>query len=103
MKYSSVMICVLALNSVSVAAETIDLQCEALAVKMVERLAADGLLTGADNARQRATDISLELCAGVEQTAQIQHEEDKQNALKNWLFNNTGGKPGNKRLKNLKR
>jgi len=102
MKYN-VIASILLLSSVSVVAEPIDLQCEALAVKMVKRLAADGLLNNAENVQQRATDISIELCTGVEKTAQIQAEADKENALKNWLLNNTGGKPGNKRLKNLKR
>ena len=103
MKYRNVIACIVIFASSPLMAEGIDLQCEVLAVKMVKRLADDGLLSSTENVQQRATDISLELCSGVEKTAQVQADADKKNALKDWLINSTGGKPGNKRLKNLKR
>lgn len=84
-------------------AADIDLGCEDLANRMIERLDKEGLLDDSAEGNQRAREISLELCAGAEDTAQQQHEEDKQNALKNWFTQPTGGKPGNERLKNFKR
>lgn len=81
----------------------IDLGCENLANQMVGRLANAGLLDGSVESVQRASKISLELCAGAEESARQQHEVDKQEALKNWLTQPTGGKPGNERLKKLKR
>jgi hypothetical protein len=85
-------------------ADAIDLQCEELAKRMIERLTAEGLLVStAEDAQQRARAIGLELCTGAQATAEQQHEQDKQQALDNWFLEATGGKPGNKRLKDLKR
>ena len=85
-------------------ADAIDLQCEELAKRMIERLTAEGLLASSDEAaQQRARAIGLELCTGAQATAEQQHEKDKQQALDNWFLEATGGKPGNKRLKDLKR
>lgn len=81
----------------------IDLQCEALAEKMVNRLVEEGLLVQATDKRERALAISLESCAGAQQVAQQQQAVERQFFIKNWLFEKTGGKPGNKRLKNFKR
>jgi hypothetical protein len=85
-------------------AEAIDLQCEELAKRMIERLTAEGLLaSSSEEAQQRARAIGLELCTGAQATAEEQHEQDKQKALDNWFLEATGDKPGNKRLKDLKR
>ena len=85
-------------------AETIDLQCEELAKRMIERFTAEGLLaTSVEDAQQRARAIGLELCTGAQATAEQQHEQDKQQTLDNWFFETSGDKPGNTRLKNLKR
>ena len=85
-------------------AEVIDLQCEEMAKQMIERLDAEGLLSSsAGDVQQRARTIGLELCTGAQTTAEQQHEQDKQKALDNWFMENTGDKPGNKRLKTFKR
>jgi len=84
-------------------AGTIDLSCEDLANQMIGRLANEGLLDQSAGGDQRARKIGLELCTDAEEIAQQQHEEDKQEAMKNWLTQPTGGKPGNTRLKRLKR
>lgn len=85
-------------------AEAINLQCEELANRMIERLTAAGLLASSvEDAQQRARAIGLELCTGAQATAEQQHEQDKQKALDNWFLEAPGDKPGNKRLKDLKR
>ncbi|MGB5306173.1 MAG: hypothetical protein WBO57_08020 [Gammaproteobacteria bacterium] len=84
-------------------AGTIDLSCEDLANQMIGRLANEGLLDQSAESYQRARKISLELCADAEEMAEQQHEADKQDTLKNWITQPTGGKPGNERLKRLKR
>ena len=85
-------------------AEAIDLQCEELAKRMIERFTAEGLLASSTgDAQPRARAIGLELCTGAQATAEQQHAQDKQEALDNWFLEATGDKPGNKRLKNLKR
>jgi hypothetical protein len=85
-------------------AAAIDLQCEQLAGQLIERLDAEGLLSSsAGDARQRAHAIGMELCNGAQASAEQQHEQDKQKALDNWWFEAPADKPGNERLKNLKR
>ncbi len=79
--------------------EAIDLKCESLAADMVRQLEAERLLVNTDDARQRAQAISRSICSGAEVDAQQQHEK----TLKNWLTQSTGGKAGNRRLRNLKR
>jgi hypothetical protein len=82
----------------------IDLQCENLARQLIERLNAEGLLTSSTgDAQQRAGAIGLELCTNAQANAEQQHEQDKQKALDNWWLEAPANKPGNKRLKNLKR
>ncbi len=88
--------------SLPVHAETIDLRCEELAGKIIERLSDDGLLAESVTDQQRARVISYELCSNTQQSAQQQHEDSLQKALKNFIFESTGGKAGNKRLKRLK-
>jgi|GEM_PF-1423013 len=84
-------------------AEAINLQCEDLAKQMIERLTAEGLLASStEDAQQRARAIGLELCTGVQATAEQQHEQDKKKALDNWFMEAPGDKPGNKRLKTFK-
>ena len=84
-------------------ADGIDLDCATLSEQMVDRLDAEGLLTQSKPDKQRALAITLELCGGAEESAQQQHEDEKQQALDNWFFEKHPEKPGNKRLKNLKR
>ncbi len=81
----------------------IDLQCEQLADTLIQRFHREGLLRNGGESAMRAQAIAQDVCAGAEAQAQQQHEEDKKEALSNWLFESTGGKPGNKRLLNLKR
>jgi len=81
----------------------IDLDCETLSKQMLDRLDAEGLLTQSEPDRQRALAITLDLCGGAEESAQQQHESGKQQALDNWFLEKRPEKPGNKRLKNLKR
>lgn len=82
--------------------QAIDLDCHVLAMKMVERLAIEGLLSKEPGGEQRARGIALSSCKTAEGSAQRQLEESKKSWLNNWLLEDTGGKPGNKRLKNLK-
>jgi len=84
-------------------AQGINLECEALAKKMVSRFAEQGLLNTDTHAQQRANAISLELCNEIEKSAEVQHKAAKESALQNWIFENRPEKPGNRRLKNLKR
>ena len=102
MKTLSKFFLVVSVLAVPVQVSAIDLQCEALAEKMVNRLVEEGLLVQAANKRERALAISLESCDGAQKVAQQQQEVEKQFFIKNWLFENTGGKPGNQRLKKLK-
>jgi hypothetical protein len=92
----------LAVSSHGAFATGIDLDCESLSKQMVDRLDAAGLLVQSGNDRQRALDITMDLCRGTEASAQQQHEAGKQEALENWFFEKQPEKPGNKRLKNLK-
>jgi len=85
-----------------VQAETINLECEVLANKIVSRLVDEGLLYSAEQYQLRARSISAELCGEVQKSAEIQHQAAKESALKNWIFENRPDKPGNKRLKRLK-
>jgi len=94
---------VLAVVSQCAFAAGIDLDCETLSRQMVDRLDAEDLLIQTDPARQRALAITLDLCGGAEESAQQQNEEEKRQALDNWFFENHPEKPGNKRLRNLKR
>ena len=94
---------ILSLVCLPVHAKDIDLECEALAEKMIERLSAEGLLTQEAGDGQRARQIGMELCSGAEASAQEQHEVGKQEALEHWFWQDKPDKPGNKRLKNLKR
>jgi hypothetical protein len=80
----------------------IDLDCGTLSKRMVDRLAAEGLLMQAEAGRQRALAITRDLCGGAEESAQQQHEAKKQEALDNWFLEKRPEKPGNRRLKNLK-
>ncbi len=53
--------------------------------------------------RQRALAITLYLYGRAEESAEQQSEAEKQQALDNWFFEKSPEKPGNNRLKNLKR
>jgi len=92
------LLCPMALN-----AQVIDLECDALAKRMVSRFAAEGVLNPGKQSQQRAQAIGVELCSEVQESAQVQHKAAKESALQNWIFENRPEKPGNKRLKNLKR
>jgi hypothetical protein len=83
---------------------TIEEKCSYPSYTLIERLAAEGLLASSTgDAPPRARAIGLELCTGAQATAEQQHAQDKQEALDNWFLEASGDKPGNKRLKNLKR
>jgi hypothetical protein len=103
MKYFLASLLMLSVPWLPAQAADIDLECEELANRMVERLSAEGLLTAAAADGRRAREIGLELCGGAEQSAQQQHEAGKQEALEHWFWQDRPDKPGNKRLKNLKR
>ena len=84
-------------------AQDINLDCEAFAEQIIERLSAEGLLAPDAADGQRARAIGMEMCSGAEASAQQQHEVGKQEALDNWFWEEQPEKPGNRRLKNLKR
>lgn len=88
--------------SVPVQVQAIDLDCEVLADDVLKQLSAAGLLSGGQDGVEQANTIIMTSCRGAEESADEQLEASKQDWLNNWLFENTGGKPGNKRLKNLK-
>jgi len=88
--------------SFSLQATTINLECKALADKMVTQLVDEGLLLPAEQYQIRARAISSALCGEVQVTAEAQHQKAKTTALQNWVFENHPDKPGNKRLKRLK-
>mgnify|MGYP001812206207 CR=1 FL=1 len=103
MKYHFLPVTLCVLLCVPVYAQDIDLECEALANQMIERLTAEGLLVQQAETGQRARSIGLSLCGGAEASAQQQHEAGKQEALDNWFFEKQPDKAGNRRLRNLKR
>jgi len=84
-------------------AQDINLDCEAFAEQMIERLSAEGLLATDAVDGERALAIGMEMCSGAEVSAQQQHEVGKQEALDNWFWEDRADKPGNRRLRNLKR
>lgn len=92
----------LLVNISLVQAEAINLECNELANKMVAQLLAEGLLNSPQQSQERAREISTELCQGVQQSAESQHQKAQTSALQNWIFENRPDKPGNKRLKRLK-
>ncbi|MGD8743097.1 MAG: hypothetical protein PVH46_06690 [Granulosicoccaceae bacterium] len=83
-------------------AQIINLECEKMVSEMVMRMNKEGILVPFQNSSERAGNIALELCQEQQQNASQQHKKDKQNFIKNWLTENTGGKPGNERLRRLK-
>lgn len=87
----------------AVQAQTINLDCGNMAGKLVSELDREGLLVPFGEAKKRAAAVAQRFCSQQQQTAQQQHEKDKQSFIKNWLTENTGGKAGNERLRNLKR
>jgi len=90
----------IALISAPYAAATereINLDCENQATQLIEYLSQAGLLV--EGGESQAKSVSLKICSGAEQSAQLQHEEGKKKAIANWFFENTGGKKGNDRLK----
>lgn len=91
------------LLSLPAQAQDIDLSCPELAKQMIERLSAEELMVPGGQVRERAQAISHELCSGAQATAQEQFEQGKREALDNWFMESSGGKAGNKRLKNFKR
>lgn len=93
---------ILLTSTALVQAETINLECDELANKMVAKLVAEGLLSSAEKNKLRARAISSELCHGVQKSAESQHQKAQTSALQNWIFENRPDKPGNKRLKRLK-
>ena len=84
-------------------AQDIDLDCGTLGAQLIERLSDEGLLAPDAADGQRARAISMELCSGAEVSAREQHEAGKQEALDNWFLEDRPEKPGNRRLRNLKR
>ena len=84
-------------------AQDINLDCDAFAEQIIERLSAEGLLAPDAADVQRARAIGMEMCSGAEAAAQQQHETGKQEALDNWFWEERPEKPGNRRLKKLKR
>lgn len=95
--------CCAVLSSAAYGADEINLECEQLAHTLIERFSGEGLLATGTDSTMRAQSIAQDVCAGTQAQAQQQHEAGKKEALSNWLFESTGGKPGNKRLLNLKR
>jgi len=83
-------------------AETINLECDALANKTVTKLVEEGLLAPVEASQTRAREISAALCQGVQKSAESQHQKAQTSALQNWIFENRPDKAGNIRLKRLK-
>jgi protein-tyrosine-phosphatase len=83
-------------------AQVINLECGKMADEMVKRMDREGVLVPFQDSNERASDIVLEMCEAQQENALQQHEKDKQHFIKNWLTENTGGKPGNDRLRKFK-
>ncbi|MCB1800661.1 MAG: hypothetical protein KDI82_03130 [Gammaproteobacteria bacterium] len=94
-----VSVCMLA--SPLVSAAEIDLQCANSARELVSRLDSAGLLT--TGSQMQAQEIARSVCSDAQQSARVQQEAERQDLLSNILFQDTGGKSGNTRLRNLKR
>lgn len=86
-----------------VSAQVINLECDKMAEEIVKRMDKQGLLVPFQESSERAVGIAKKLCDARQKTALQQHEADKQKFIKNWLTENTGGKPGNERLRRIKR
>ena len=84
-------------------AQVINLECNKMAEEIVKRMDKQGLLVPFQESSERAVGIAKKLCEDRQKTALQQHEADKQNFIKNWLTENTGGKQGNERLRRIKR
>ena len=84
-------------------ADPIDLQCNHTSADLVARLDAAGLLAPGSDTVSRAQAIAETVCDGHHTSARQQQVSDRKDLLSNILFEDTGGKPGNKRLMNLKR
>ena len=83
-------------------ADDIDLQCNRTSADLVSRLDAAGLLASGHTALSQARAIAEEVRNNRQSAARQQQESDRKSLLSNILFEDTGGKPGNKRLLNLK-
>ena len=103
MKSMSLTITVLLTSLFSMQAQAINLDCNVLTTDVLQQLADTGLLSGGEVGKEQAHTIIMTSCRGAEASAEKQHADSKKEWVKNWLFENTGGKPGNKRLRNLKR
>ncbi len=76
----------------------IDLDCDRFSQDIVTRMSAAKLLVeGAD--RDQVLALVMPACQQAQQSAQTQYEKGREEALKNWLFEDMGGKPGNERLR----
>ncbi len=76
----------------------IDLDCDRFSQDVVTRISEAKLLVeGAD--RDQILALVMPACQQAQQSAQTQYEKGREEALKNWLFEDMGGKPGNERLR----
>ena len=80
-------------------AEQIDLECRDLARQMVSQLIKEGLVRNTAQTAQHAEAITMSLCADAEASAQQQHEEGKQQAIYDWIWQKRPETRGHKRLK----
>lgn len=80
-------------------ANSIDLECDTVTQSLIERLVTEELLGGSHQKQQQAQQIALDLCIATMESAQQQHEADKEKALENWFFEYHPDKAGNQRLK----
>lgn len=103
MKLIPVLALLLAAGNTATADNAIDLDCDALAARLVAQLHSDGLLREGADSQARAASIGRQLCQGAEQTARSQHAVESENTIRNWLLEDSSRKAGNKRLRNFKR
>ena len=103
MKRLFLLACLFSVSISATAAEGIELDCDRLANDLIWQLGKEGLLQDKEDAGPRARKIVMTSCMTAEVSAQQQLKENKESWLKNWLLEDTGGKPGNKRLRNLKK
>lgn len=80
-------------------ANSINLECEAVTQALIKRLVSEELLEDNLQKQQQAQQIALDLCTATTESAQKQHEADKEKALENWFFEYHPEKAGNRRLK----
>ncbi len=79
-------------------AEGVDLACDSFSRDLVSDISEKKLFVETADLEQ-ARVVVMTACEQAQQSAQLQFEQGRQQALENWFLEDLGGKPGNERLK----